>query len=350
MRILVTGGSGFIGRCLVEELAKAGHELVNLDLCRPEWPAPFARSLLGDIRDIELVREAMKGCEAVFHLAAAHHDTGIDVPTYFDVNENGTRVLLQVMSDNGVRDLCFVSSVAVYGQSADEPAEDSPAFPSLPYGASKLAAEKAIGEWSAADDRRTALVLRPAVVFGPHNFANMYALIRQLHSRRFVQVGSGANQKSMCYVENLVAAMLFLWQQRKTGLRVFNYADKPDLTSREIADELTDALGQRPSRLRVPLGLALALIAPLDLVGRLAGHTFPVSGFRIRKFAESRTVFNSEAVFRTGFTAPVTLQAGMRSMVNWYLGEGQKVRPVWRIPPATWQTTAAAGTRVVSQS
>ncbi|MCB1625607.1 MAG: NAD(P)-dependent oxidoreductase, partial [Pseudomonadales bacterium] len=50
MRILITGGSGFIGRCLVEELAKVGHELVNLDLCRPEWPAPFARNLTGDVR------------------------------------------------------------------------------------------------------------------------------------------------------------------------------------------------------------------------------------------------------------------------------------------------------------
>lgn len=349
MRILITGGSGFIGRCLVEELAKVGHELVNLDLCRPEWPAPFARTLTGDVRDLDAVREAMKGCQAVFHLAAAHHDTGIDVPTYFDVNENGTRVVLQVMKEKKVVDLCFTSSVAVYGPTADEPSESSPVFPALPYGASKLAAERLIAEWTAADPERRALVLRPAVVFGPHNFANMYALIRQLHSRRFIQVGSGANQKSMCYVENLVAAMLYLWAQCQPGTRVFNYADQPDMSSRQIATEIALALGQRPSAISVPLGLAVALVSPLDLLGRLTGQTFPVSAFRIRKFAASRTVFDSSAVFQTGFVAPVTLQNGLRSMVSWYLGEGQKLQPVWRIPPASWQAMPS-GTQAVSQS
>ncbi|MEZ5512880.1 MAG: NAD(P)-dependent oxidoreductase [Steroidobacteraceae bacterium] len=349
MRILVTGGSGFIGRCLVEELAKAGHELVNLDLCRPEWPAPFARSFIGDVRDRELVREAMSGCSAVFHLAAAHHDVGIDVPTYFDVNENGTRVLLDVMDKQDVLELCFVSSVAVYGQSTDEPDECSPTFPTLPYGASKLAAEKVAREWAATDPKRSALVLRPAVVFGPHNFANMYALIRQLHSRRFVQVGSGFNQKSMCHVDNLVAAMLYLWNQRRTGTRTFNYVDKPDLASRQITDVILDALGQRPSRLRIPIGLALAAIAPVDFLGRMIGRDFPISGLRIRKFANSRTVFDSSAIFRTGFVAPLSLEDGLRSMVNWYLGEGRKLSPVWRIPPATWQSSSTAA-QVVSQS
>ena len=349
MRILVTGGSGFIGRCLVQQLGTDGHELVNLDLCPPEWSAPFKRSLLGDVRDIELVREAMKGCQAVFHLAAAHHDTGIDLPTYFDVNENGTRVLLQVMDEQGVSDLCFTSSVAVYGQSAVDPKETSPAFPILPYGASKLAAEKALGEWAAGNPSRRALVFRPAVVFGAHNFANMYALIRQLHSRRFLQVGSGENRKSMCYVDNLVAAMLFHWARGLAGLQLFNYADKPDMSSREIADEIATALGLRPTRFRIPLGLAIALISPLDLLGRLIGRSFPVSGFRIRKFAESRTVFNSAAVFSGGFVAPYSLQHGIRAMVTWYLGEGRKLRPVWRVPPASWQA-APTGTQPVGQS
>ncbi len=334
MKILVTGGSGFIGRCLTEQLAGEGHELVNLDLCAPDWSAPFSRVVLGDVRDEQAVNDAIRGCQAVFHLAAAHHDTGIDVATYFDVNERGTATLLAAMDAHGIEQLCFVSTVAVYGDSDRVPNEHSEPRPLSPYGASKLAAERLISGWIANKSSRSALIVRPSVVFGPHNFANMYSLIRQIHSGRYLQVGAGSNFKSMCYVENLVAFMLHA--RGTSGLRMFNYVDQPDMTSKQIAACIAAALGRTGEVISLPLPLVLAAMWPIDLLAQLLGKQWPVSGFRIRKFACHETRFDASAARTIGFVPPVALADGIRRMVDWYLREGRRVAPVWRIPPSTW--------------
>jgi GlcNAc-P-P-Und epimerase len=275
----------------------------------------------------------MRGRDAVFHLAAAHHDTGISEATYFDVNEHGTQVVLDAMSRHHVRTLCFISTVAVYGDSDRVPTELSSPRPLLHYGASKLAAEERIRRWAEDSDRR-AIVVRPSVVFGPHNFANMYSLIRQLQSGRYLQVGSGQNIKSMCYVENLVAFLAFLFERAQGGLTLYNYVDGPDLRSREIVEFICHALRRPSPSVALPLSVALALMWPLDVVAKLLGKTFPVSAFRIRKFAQYETQFDASAARRSGFAAPVSLPEGIRRMTEWYVREGRGVSPVWRIPPS----------------
>lgn len=347
MRLLVTGGSGFIGRWLCEQLVRQGHELINLDLCAPDWAAPYKRVVLGDVRDARAVRDAIEGCSAVYHLAAAHHDTGIDVGTYFDVNENGMRVLLAAMDEARVSRISFTSTVAVYGDSDRVPTEGSATRPRQAYGASKLAAERVLREWAAQDPQRAAFIVRPSVVFGAHNFANMYSLIRQIHSGRYVQVGEGANVKSMTYVENLVAFMLRAGFE--PGVRTFNYADQPDMTSRQIATAIASALGKSSGPLSLPLWAVLAAMAPVDLFARIIGKELPISGFRIRKFAEFETRFDAAAVRATGFVAPVSLTEGLRRMVGWYQREGRQVAPVWRIPPSAWAGSGASS-QAVSRS
>jgi GlcNAc-P-P-Und epimerase len=348
MRILITGGSGFIGRFLVEQLARDGHEIVNLDLCRPDSPAPIARHFSGDVRDPVVVDEAMRGCEAVFHLAAAHHDSGIAEGTYFDVNEHGTQVILDAMGKHGVRDLCFISTVAVYGDTCRVPNEQSAPRPLLPYGASKLAGEARIRQWADQLEHRRAIIVRPSVVFGPHNFANMYSLMRQLQSGRYLQVGRGENIKSMCYVENLTAFLRYLFERAKPGTALYNYVDSPDMRSHEIVECICRALRRPSPAFSLPLGAALALIWPVDVAAKLLGKTLPVSGFRIRKFAAHETRFDATAARQSGFVPSVSLQDGIKRMAEWYLREGRGVAPVWRIPPSSLVPSRA--TQVVSSS
>lgn len=335
----ITGGTGFIGRYFIERLAAQGHDLVVLDL----WPADFdlgkASFIRGDVRDPGAVARAIQGCDRVLHLAAAHHDFGIAHDTYFDVNERGSQNVCDQADKAGVKDLCFYSSVAVYGETVPEPRrEDSRCEATHPYGASKLAGEKVFQAWVAKGAGRRCLVIRPTITFGPRNFANMYSLIRQVKSGKFLRVGPGTNIKSLSYVENIVAFTDYIWNQPgRPDLDIYNWVEKPDLDSRHIGEQIMVSLGKKPGGFHIPMGLALALALPFDLIIKLTGKNLPISSMRVKKFAAMQTKFEADKAQASGFKAPCTLPEGIDRMVKWYLAEGQHKQPVWRQPPAAVQ-------------
>ncbi|MEM1165373.1 MAG: NAD(P)-dependent oxidoreductase [Planctomycetota bacterium] len=336
MKILVTGGSGFIGSYFYDLLLEDGHELVILDLIEPGFDAPRATYLKGDIRDHAAVRGAMQGCDYLLHLAAAHHDFGIERPTYFDVNEQGMAVLAEVMDELGVRKCCFYSSVAVYGDAHEPHHEDSGKQPNNHYGESKLAGEVVLKQWAEKGEGRSAIVIRPTVTFGPRNFANMYSLIRQIDSGKFVQVGKADNIKSLSYVENIIRATTFLMarQHELPPFDIYNYIDKPDLTSSRITEVVYEALGKKKPGFAVPMWLAQLLALPFDIVIKLTGKNLPVSSMRIKKLFAARTKFESDKILAAGFEPPVPLEEGIRRMVKWYQAGGKDQEAVWHLPPA----------------
>ena len=335
MKYLVTGGAGFIGAWMCDALLAEGHTVRILDLHRP--PAPLAARLevmQGDVRERAAVDAALDGCDGVIHLAAAHHDFGISEATYFAVNEGAMRVLCAGMAKRGITSMLFTSSCAVYGSAPEPHDEACVPQPDGPYGASKLAGERVLEAWVSDAPERRALVIRPTVTFGPGNFANMYTLIRQIARGLYWPVGDGANLKSMAYVENLVAASLHLWRRPDApAFDVFNWVEKPDLTSDEIARAVYGGLERPYPRTPLPLGLALALALPFDLVASVTGINLPITGARIRKLAGARTVFEAQKARDAGFTPTITLDAGIQRMVAWYRAEGHALPLVRHLPP-----------------
>ena len=185
------------------------------------------------------------------------------------------------------------------------------------------------------DASRRALVIRPTVTFGPGNFANMYTLIRQIARGQYWPVGEGANLKSMSYVENLVAASLFLWRRADAApFDVYNWVEKPDLSSDAIARAVYAGLGRRYPSTPIPIGLALALALPFDAVASVTGINLPVTGARIRKLAGARTVFEASKARAAGFTPAITLSEGISRMVSWYQREGHALPIIRHLPPA----------------
>ena len=337
MRVCVTGATGFIGSLLSERLAARGHEVRGLDLIRPEPDQPLADFVHGDIRDPVAVRRAVEGTDAVFSLAAAHHDFGITEATYFDVNEQGSRVLCEELDRAGIRRVCWYSSCAVYGDCPAPRHEGSVPRPNGPYGASKLAGERVFADWVAKGDGRAALVIRPTITFGPGNVANMYSLIRQVASGRFVIAGKATNHKSLSYVENLIEATLFLWERGFTGSEVFNFVEKPDLTSRQIAQSVADALGRPSPGPTLPMAAVLALALPFDAVTALTGRDLGISSMRVRKLFSQETKFEAQKLADAGFRSSVPVREGITRMVHWWRQAGTQAAPKWRQPPAEIQ-------------
>jgi nucleoside-diphosphate-sugar epimerase len=315
-------------------MAGLGHEVIGLDLVRPDSGQCFARFVHGDIRDPAAVRKCVEGSDWVFSLAAAHHDFGIEESTYFAVNEAGSRVLCDELDRADIRKVCWYSSCAVYGDCPAPRHEEAAPRPSGHYGASKLAGEQVFRDWVAKGEARAALVLRPTITFGPGNVANMYSLIRQVASGRFVIAGKAANRKSLSYVENLLDATMYLWDRGFSGFELFNFVEKPDLTSRQIAQAVAEALDKATPGPTLPMPIVLAMALPFDALTAMTGKDLGISSMRVRKLFAQETMFEATKLAATGFRSRVPVREGIARMTRWWKESGSKAAPVWRQPPA----------------
>lgn len=313
MKVLVVGGSGFIGSRLLDTLLERGHTVTNFD--RNPSPAHPELTVIGDVRSADELAAALAGHDAVIHLAAEHRDDVQPLSLYQQVNVDGASALVSAVDANGVDRIVFTSTVAVYGLDKNDATEDSIPEPFNEYGRTKLAAEKIFAQWADSGDNRSLVIVRPSVVFGEGNRGNVYNLAKQVASRRFLMVGDGANKKSMSYVGNIVEFLADALNA-PVGKQTTNFADKPDLSTRELISLLTATMGiPSRNRARLPLPIGLAAGHALDLIARITGRTFPVSAIRIRKFVADTTV-NTDRLTQSGYRPRYTLEEALKRTVS----------------------------------
>ena len=314
--IAIVGGAGFIGRRLVSALRGAGHEVTVVDAAAGDGLADAAAYRRADVRDRAALTAALEGAEAVYNLAAVHRDDVKPVSRYEEVNVAGAANVCGACGDLGIDRIVFTSSVSVYGMGTPDATELHAPAPFNPYGRSKLRAEQVYRAWQAdAPKDRSLAIVRPAVVFGEGNRGNVYQLMRQISTGRFLMIGSGLNRKSMAYVGN-VAEFLVAVMDRQAGARLFNYADKPDLSMQELVETARQVLGMTPDvGVRLPYALGYLGGMACDLATALTGRTLPVSAVRIRKFC-STTTFAAERALATGFRPPFSLHDALVRVIR----------------------------------
>lgn len=307
MKIFITGGSGFVGSRLIGEV-KDTFTLTNYD----KRQSPFYPELtfLGDIRDSGKLREALSGSDLVIHLAAEHKDNVEPSSLYYDVNERGTGILLEEMDKLGVNRIIFTSTVAVYGLNKSHPSEEDKTAPFNHYGFSKASAEKLIENWQKAKPGRSATIVRPTVIFGERNRGNVYNLIKQIESGRFLRIGRGTNQKSIAYVGNIVAFIQHLIVNSSAGFTIYNYVDKPDLAINELIEVIIRKLRKRIPSFSIPYAIGLTAGYGFDLIGKVLGKELPISSIRVRKFC-STTSFDGQKALASGFIPPYSIIAAL---------------------------------------
>ncbi len=312
MKIVITGGSGFIGTYLMGSLLRAGHDVTIFDK-RPS--AIFQdRYVFGDVRDIDSFSAALEGVEVVYHLAAEHADNVRPIRLYYDVNVGGAKNLVEIATKKKIQKIIFTSTVAVYGLNVGIPDETSTANPFNDYGKSKADAEQVLKEWAKLDVNNTLAILRPVVVFGENNRGNVYNLLKQIASRHFLMISRGHNKKSMAYVHNIVLFMIEI-MKLKHGIHIFNYADKPDLTTNEIIDIVFKYLNKKQQRFYIPFSVGLLAGYCFDMFSFITRKRLPISSIRIKKFCAD-TVVSAKKLEEMGFKAPYTLIEGLNRMLK----------------------------------
>jgi nucleoside-diphosphate-sugar epimerase len=315
VKICVTGGSGFIGTHLTRVLLAAGHTETIYDLRKsrayPEW------SIQGDVRDGDALSAALRGHDAVIHLAAEHRDDVRPLSLYEEVNVDGARQLVRAADSCGCKRIIFTSSVAVYPLNAGEPDEEFRPDPFNPYGASKWKAEQVFEEWAASRPDVSLTIVRPCVVFGENNRGNVYNLLRQIANKRFLMVGTGENRKSMAYVGNVVSFLAHCLGL-PAGRHLYNYADKPDLSALEIVEIVRAELGMAGKiGFRLPYSFGLAAGYSADVLAWATGRRLALSSIRIRKFCANTTVGTTRLDQTSGFTRAFSLPEALRRMVRY---------------------------------
>lgn len=251
MKIIVTGGSGFLGTHMIQALQAAGHEVKNIDIRQPKFVE--VETVIANILDTEKMKEEIKDADAVLHFAGLiEAGESVKHPQKFvDVNISGTVSVLEAMRENNVKTILFSSSAAVYGEPQTIPIlEDDRTIPINPYGMTKLAMEGLISSYVKAHGF-TGIALRYFNLYGPmeHHEPESHAMprfIKQIYEGKEVTVyGTGEHQRDYIHVRDIVDAHLKALEyalKNQEQYHYFNLSTEQPSTVLEIAHAVEAAM------------------------------------------------------------------------------------------------------------
>lgn len=321
MRILVTGGTGFIGSHLVEALRGEVICLVRKTSDTTHLNKLGVELVYGDLTDSESLEKAVKNVDVVYHLAAYYTFYGI-WEQYYRVNVLGTQNLVEAC--NNIDQFIYCSTTEVVGPVTNPPADEThPLAPVYDYGKSKLMAENIIQE--KIKKGFPATIVRPVGVYGPRciddvSYSFMVHLARSSFFMKFI-VGSGENLVDFVYVKDVVQG--FLKAHTKKAIGETYFISQKALPYNEVYKILCRLLKKSPPTVHVSAVLAKASIAPLEIVYRMLGKKdFMVHVSTIEATQKDRAYSWKKAHKDFGYTPEYTFEKGAKITLDWYREHG----------------------------
>lgn len=313
--VLVTGGSGFVGKSLLKALsAESRYSLVTA--VRGQLPPSLSavRSVVvGNLDADTNWRDALKGISIVVHLAARvhvmHESDGDPLSAFRKVNVHGTMNLARMAASAGVKRFIFISTIKVNGEQSRQgkpyTADDVPS-PADPYGVSKLEAEQGLRDLADRTGMEV-VIIRPALIYGPGVKANFLNMMRWLHRGVPLPFGGLHNRRSLLALENLIDLIITCLEHRAAANQIFLASDGEDVSTSDLLRRLALALGKPARLLAVPSWLiqgVFILLGRRNVSHRLFG-SLQVDICKNQKLL--------------GWTPPVSLDQGLRLAAQHFL-------------------------------
>lgn len=317
MRVLVTGGNGFVGKALLRALGAEEHDVIapvrgteTPDVGRVRWLPGF------DFASDESLHLALEGVATVVHCAAHAHRTRrvteFDLQQFEAVNVGLSIRLFRAAAGAGVTQFVFISSIGALRGSSDQPVTEqtSPA-PSSAYGRSKLLAEEQLCSEAQASD--TALtILRPCLVYGRGNPGNMARLSHLVDTGLPLPFGKIDGTRSLVYIGNLVSGILACIGNEKAYGDDFILCDDAAVGLPELVTSIAAAKGRGVKVIAVPLFVLRLLGWVGDVVARLPGGGFGVDSYSVAQLTSSLICSNRKARDVLDWQPAYSVQEGIR--------------------------------------
>jgi UDP-glucose 4-epimerase len=327
--VLVTGATGAIGPAVREALEAEGLH-PRLLVRRPEAVPAGTDAVVGDVTDAAALNRAVRGVDAVVHLAALLHvvDPPPSLqPAYQRVNVEATRALVAAARGAGVRRFVFASTTAVYGDTGGAFADETHAANATSwYAASKLEAERVVREAQEPGAFDT-VILRLSAVYGAGVTGNYRRLLDGIARGRFIAIGRGDNRRSLIHDSDVGRAIALALRHPAAAGSTFNVADGVPHPIRTIVAAMASALGRPVPAWSIPVPVAYGAARVAEPIARLLGRRLPLTRASLDKYLEDSAVDASRIAARLGFAPAVDLEHGWRLTVS-------ALRASGALPPA----------------
>jgi nucleoside-diphosphate-sugar epimerase len=332
---LVTGASGFIGARLATRLAGEGRRvrcLVRASSDTSRLQRLGVELAVGDLTDAASLASAVDGAQLVAHCAALVSDWAT-VEEISAINVAGTRSLLEASVGASVRRFVHVSSTDVYGFPAARAVDERypPSGFSNWYAQTKRQAEAEVRQVAGAGPLET-VILRPATVYGPGSTDVIGEIARALEGRHMLLIDRGRPLAGLCYVENLIDAVMLALEHPAAPGEAFNVTDGLDVTWRKLTDDLAAGLGCPPVRFSLPYrlanGLGFALEHGYRLARRATGLSTPalLSRQAVQVLGRDQDFSNRRLRQTLGWEPRVDYSSGLQATLAWLTGEHMRAR------------------------
>lgn len=324
MKILVTGATGLTGGALARRLAshKAQVRALVRDAARAAPLADLGIEIApGDLRDPAALREAMRGVDLVYHIAALYRQQGVAPQAFREINATAVQHLLDAAIEAGVSRFVHCSTIGVHGHVKNPPAaEDAPLAPGDPYQESKLEGERIAARYM-AEGRLPISIFRPAGIYGPGDL-RFLKLFRGIKRGRFPMIGDGRTLWHGVYIDDLIDGIIRCGTVDRAVGETFILGGPEYTTLNELVAIVAEAVDARPPRWKIPLAPVYAAAALCEAVCKPLKLEPPLHRRRVDFFTKSRAFDIGKARRELGYAPQVSIREGVARTAAWYAEQG----------------------------